>query len=74
MNTGNVSWEGGGYAGLTKLPLSCAGCHEMWELQPPGTLRACPGIALLCLLYLLFKKHAHITLLVLASSHVPKQS
>ena len=31
--------------GLT-LPPSFADCHEIWEPQPPGTLRACNGIAL----------------------------
>ena len=30
--------------GLTTLPSSCTDCLEMWELQPPGTLRACPGL------------------------------
>ena len=30
--------------GLTTLPPSCANCHEIWEPQPPGTLRACPGL------------------------------
>jgi len=30
--------------GLTTLPPSCADCHEIWELQPPGTLRVCPGL------------------------------
>jgi len=25
-------------------PPSCADCLEMWESQPPGTLRACPGL------------------------------
>jgi len=30
--------------GLTTLPLSCAGCHEIWEPQTPGILRACPGL------------------------------
>jgi hypothetical protein len=29
--------------GLTTLPPSCADCLEIWESQPPGTLRACPG-------------------------------
>jgi len=37
--------------GLTILPLSCAGCLEIWDSQPPGTLsgfaQACTGIALL---------------------------
>ena len=32
--------------GLTTLPTSCADCLEIWEPQPSGTLRACPGIAL----------------------------
>ena len=27
---------------LTTLPPSWADCHEIWELQPPGALRACP--------------------------------
>jgi len=30
--------------GLTTLPLLCADCHEIWERQPPGTMRACPGL------------------------------
>jgi hypothetical protein len=30
---------------LTTLPPSCADCLEIWELQPPGTLKACTGIA-----------------------------
>jgi hypothetical protein len=30
--------------GLTTLPPLCADCFEIWELQPPGTLRACPGL------------------------------
>jgi hypothetical protein len=30
--------------GLTTLPPSCANCPENWELQPPGALRACPGL------------------------------
>jgi hypothetical protein len=29
--------------GLTTLPPSCADCLEIWEPEPPGTLRACPG-------------------------------
>jgi hypothetical protein len=32
--------------GLTTLSPSCADCHEIWEPQNPGTLRACNGIAL----------------------------
>jgi hypothetical protein len=30
--------------GLTTLPPSCADCLEMWKPQPPGTLRAFPGL------------------------------
>ena len=30
--------------GLTTLPPSCADCFEIWEPQPAGTLRACPGL------------------------------
>jgi hypothetical protein len=33
--------------GLTTLPPSCADCLEIWEPQPPGTVRACPGLAFL---------------------------
>ena len=29
--------------GLTTLPPLCDDCYEIWEPQPPGTLRACPG-------------------------------
>jgi len=32
--------------GLTTLPPSCANCLEIWDPQTPGTLWACPGIAL----------------------------
>ena len=32
---------------LTTLPPSCAEYLEIWEPQPPGTLRACTGIALI---------------------------
>jgi hypothetical protein len=30
--------------GLTTLPTSCADCLKIWDPQPPGTLRACPGL------------------------------
>jgi len=29
---------------LTTLPPSCADCLEILDPQPPGTLRACPGL------------------------------
>jgi len=43
--------EGGGKGGpcerLTSLSPSCADCHEMWEPQTLGTLRAYTGTVLL---------------------------
>jgi len=36
--------KGGQCVGLTTLPPSRADCLEIWEPQPPGTLRACPGL------------------------------
>ena len=36
--------KGGRCVGLTTLPLSCVDCLEIWEPQPPGTLRACNGL------------------------------
>jgi len=35
--------KGGRCVGLT-LPPSCADCLEIWEPQPLGTLRVCPGL------------------------------
>ena len=29
---------------LTTLPTSCDDCLEIWEPQPPETLRSCPGL------------------------------
>ena len=31
--------------GLTTSPPSCAECLEIWEPQPPGNLRVCPGLS-----------------------------
>jgi len=39
--------KGARYLGLKTLPPSYDDCHEIWEPQPPGALRACPWIALL---------------------------
>jgi len=41
--------KGGRCVGLTTLPPSCANCFEICIPQPPGALKACTGIALLCL-------------------------
>jgi hypothetical protein len=36
--------KGSRWVGLTTLPPSCTECLEIREPQPPGTLRACPGL------------------------------
>jgi hypothetical protein len=36
--------KGGQCVGLTTLKPSRADCLEIWEPQPPGALRACPGL------------------------------
>jgi len=36
--------KGGQWMGLTTLSPSYANCLEIWEPQPPGTLRACSGL------------------------------
>jgi len=36
--------KGGQCVGLTTLPPKWDDCCEIWELQPPGTLRVCPGL------------------------------
>jgi len=35
--------KGGRSVGLTTLPPPCVDCLEIWEPQPPGTPRVCPG-------------------------------
>jgi len=40
--------------GLTALPPSCAECHEIWQPQPPWTLRACPGLYRDCFTFTLY--------------------
>jgi len=44
--------KGGRCVGLTNLPPSCADCLEIWEPQPPGTLRVCPGLEWDCFTFL----------------------
>jgi len=36
--------KAGRCVGLTTLPPPCTDCLEIWELQPSGTLKACPGL------------------------------
>jgi len=45
ISTRNISWggKGGRCVGLTLPPL-WDDCLEICEPQPPGTLRACPGL------------------------------
>jgi hypothetical protein len=46
MSTSDISWvgKGGRWVGLTTLTHSRADCLVIWELQPPGTHGACPGL------------------------------
>jgi hypothetical protein len=39
--------KGAWCVGLSNVPPSCANCIEIWELQPPGSLRACNRLYLL---------------------------
>jgi hypothetical protein len=49
MSSSNISWGKGGWCvGLTTLSHSCTDCLEIWEPQPAGTLRACPGLYRVC--------------------------
>jgi len=45
-STRNISWgdKGGWCVRLTTIPPLRADCLEIWEPQPPSTLRACPGL------------------------------
>ena len=44
---------GGRCVRLTTLPPSCADCLEFYEPQPPGPLRACPGLSWNCFTFTL---------------------
>ena len=53
---------------LTTLPPSCADCLEIWEPQPPGTLRASPDLYWDCFyLYIIITQLHHHKLLQLDS-------
>ena len=39
-----LAGKGDRWVGLTTLPLSFADCLDVLEPQPPGILRACPGV------------------------------
>jgi len=53
--------KGGRCEDLTTLPPSRADCFEIWEPQPPGILRVCPGLYRDCFSFyneiLLFELH-----------------
>ena len=36
--------KGGRFVGLTTLPPTCADFLEIWDPQPPETVRDCPGL------------------------------
>jgi len=55
-----VGGKGGRYVGLTNLPHSCADCLEIWETQPPGTLRACPGLSRDCFTFIPLHRHNYL--------------
>jgi len=48
---GRVGGKSGWCVRLVTLPPSCADCLELWEPQPSGTLRACPGVYRYCLIF-----------------------
>jgi hypothetical protein len=43
--------KGGQCIGLTTIPPSCAGCPAVWEPEPHGIFRACPGLYRHCLTF-----------------------
>lgn len=45
--------KSGRSTGLTKLQISRFECLEIWELQPPGPIRACPGLYRNCYTFVL---------------------
>ena len=47
--------KGGQWIGLT-LPPSCAYCHEIWQLQPPGILTDCPSLYRDCFTFTIYTK------------------
>ena len=47
--------KGGRCVEVTTLPTSCADCRGIWEPQPPGTLRACPGLYRDCFTFTFFQ-------------------
>ena len=46
-STSRISWRAKA-AGLTTLPSSNADLYKFWEPQPPGALRPCLFLSILC--------------------------
>jgi len=63
--------KGGRCIGLTTLPLSCADRLEIWESQPPGTLRACPGLYRDCFTCGWINLHVRCRVLLESTGFVP---
>jgi hypothetical protein len=53
---------------LTTLPPLCADCFEIWEPQPPGTLRVCPGLNVVATFTLYISESDCVSLFRLGSS------
>jgi len=70
LSTRTISWGGkcGQCVGLITLTPSCAGCREIWEPQPPGTLWAWRGLYRDCFIFFLI-----IVFIFLFSSHWRRQ-
>ena len=68
--------KGGRCIRLTTLPPSCADCLEIWEPQPPGTLRASSGLESDCFtltkpLKISIGTYLHFLPLATASRNIP---
>ena len=51
--------KGGWCVELTTLPSKCADCLEIWEPQPPGTPRPCPGLCRDCFTFSFLQDLTH---------------
>ena len=57
--------EAGRCVRLTTLPPTCVDCLEIWEPQPPGTLRACPGVCRDCFTIYLYMINVKFVLFII---------
>jgi len=48
MSARNTGGKGGRCVGLTALPPSCADCLEIWEPQPPASVKASSSLYVDC--------------------------